>query len=49
MATFLHLAFQEGEDIFTKDTLHCYCSLIGLEVETIKKDLENIVEMFKGR
>lgn len=49
MASVLHLAFQEGGDPPSESTIHAYCTLINMEVETIKKDLERIMEMIKGR
>ena len=30
-------------------TIHAYCTLINMEVEAIKKDLEKILELIKGR
>jgi hypothetical protein len=49
MASVLHLAFQEGGDLPSESTIHTYCTLINMEVETIKKDLEKIVKLIKGR
>ena len=50
MASVLHLAFQGPEgDIPTHDTTHAYCGVIGREVEAIKKDVQRITEMIKGR
>ena len=44
MASVLHLAFQEGGDPPSESTIHAYCTLINMEVETIKKNLEKIVD-----
>ncbi len=49
MASVLHLDFQEGGDLPSESTIHAYCTLIIMEVETIKKDLEKIVELIKGK
>ena len=49
MVSVLHLAFQEGGDPPSESTIHAYCTLINMEVEAIKKDLEKIVGLIKGR
>lgn len=49
MVSVLHLAFQEGGDSPSESTIHSYCTLINMEVEAIKKDLEKIVGLIKGR